>query len=523
MTSHVADESALEILCKVAELNPDRPLMTFLDTKTTFTYSEFLAETLKWATAFNGAGVDADVVVATMIPSGADAYFAWLGVAWLRGIEIPINLDFRGPMLAHILNSSGARIVVCTAQYLDLFMAIAAETPHVQLVIVLDDFEAAAPRPWSTLARSDFFTEAAPLLPNRPPRASDIASVVYTSGTTGPSKGVMVTWRVLTRMNFFPDEIQGTDFVQYSPWPMFHITGKLGFVAAIGRRGSSVVRSRWQTELFWDDVRSSGATCVLFLGGIPYFLWDRPAQDGDADNPLRYVQMAPVIPEYREFETRFDVKIGTGYSSSEAGWITSQYHPLPNHKTVGRANPGYEIRLVDPEGRDVGIDQPGEALIRTAERGMQSLGYWNLPEATENAWVDGWFHSGDGLMRDADGYLYFVDRVKDSIRRRGENVSSMELEALVNRHPSIAESAAIAIPSSEVDDDIMIVAVPVEGATVCAAELWEFLGPITPRFMLPRYLRFVSQLPKTVSGRVRKVVLREAGVVAGTWDRKTAN
>ncbi|MFF2486173.1 AMP-binding protein [Microbacterium sp. NPDC058062] len=519
MSTRISRRSALEVLRTTAKDDPDRTIMTFLDEEISHTYGSFLTEVLRFAAAFRHLGIVEGAPVATMVPTSSDGYFAWLGLAWLRGVEIPVNLDYRGEMLAHILTSSGSTIVVCRSVYLDRLREVADRVPLLETVVLLDAEQSPEPVPWRVISRAEFLGDHQPAVDIEPPDAAEIASVVYTSGTTGPSKGVMVTWRLLNSMLVFPEDVRDDDFVLYSPWPLFHLTGKMTFTDAVMRNGSAVVRSRWSTERFWPDVREGGVTCALLLAGLSYFLWNSPTRSDDAENPLRHVQMAPTIPEYQQFEARFDLEVSGGYASSEAGMVTRQPYPKPDHRTIGRPNPEFEVKLVDAEGREVGVDQPGEALIRTTERDIMSRGYWRMPEATDTAWKDGWFHSGDGLRRDADGQFYFVDRVKDSIRRRGENVSSVELEAIVDGHPFVAESAAIAIPDTEVDDDIMIVVVRAEDGELTAEELWGFLDLRAPRFMVPRFVRFVEELPRTVTGRVRKVALRDEGVVGDVHER----
>jgi carnitine-CoA ligase len=521
MTNGIHRQSALEELCRHAQDEPDRLMMRFLDSGEDYSYRALLDGVLLWAGAFARLGVEAGTAVATMVPVSPEGYLTWLGVAWLRGVEVPVNLDYRGALLVHVLNSSGARVVVCSSEFSGRIVEVADQVPSLETMVVIDDGEVVA-GPWQVVRRDEFFEGVTPVEEGDPPGPGDVAAVVYTSGTTGPSKGVIVPWRLMNSLQGYPPEATGERLRIFSPWPLFHVTGKMAFTGAVIRQGSSVIRRRWSTDAFWSDIRENDVTATLILGGMTYFLWSRPARDDDAENPLVWLSMGPVIPEFREFEERFGVEVWSGYASSEAGMPTVAYHPFPNGRTCGRLRPEYEIKLIDEDGNEVGPNVPGEALVRSTERELMSLGYWNMPEATEKAWAEGWFHSGDGLKRDDEGLYYFVDRVKDSLRRRGENVSSQELESIVNTHPAVAESAAIGVPASAVDDDIMIVVVAAAGGGCSAAELVEYLTPRTPKFMIPRYVRFVDELPKTITGRVQKVKLREAGLTADVWDRDVA-
>jgi crotonobetaine/carnitine-CoA ligase len=257
------------------------------------------------------------------------------------------------------------------------------------------------------------------------------------------------------------------------------------------------------------------------------FLMAMPAQPDDADNPLQNVSMGPLVAEVEEFKRRFGVQVSTGYGMTEIGVpMASDGWNLANGTSCGRVRtgyPGYEVRVVDELERPLGPGEVGELLVRTAEPFTMNAGYFNMPAATAHAWRNGWFHTGDAFKYDEDGNYYFVDRIKDAIRRRGENISSFEVEAYVSKHPAVAECAAVAVPSEHSEDEVKVVIVPAPDASFDPGELIEFLVPTMPRFMIPRYVEVVDALPKTPTMRVRKVELRAAGTVnENTWDREAA-
>lgn len=519
----VEQRSALEVLASKAATDPDALLIRCLDTEIDYTNRDVLEHTLRWAGMLSSIGVGPGTVVAVMQPLGVDSYHVWLGAAWLRSVEVPINTDYRGAMLVHILTTSGARTMVCHSQYLERLSEVADQLHPLEMVVVPDDGPLPDGLPWNVVRSSDLPDDRGTVA-SQPPGPEAIAAVVYTSGTTGPSKGVMVPWRELSGFTYgWPPEVRGDGFRLYSPWPLFHVNGKFAFVETVNRGGSMVLRSRWRTPQFWPDVRENDVTAAVILGGVSHFLWSAPPADDDAANPLEHIMMAPVLPQFREFESRFGVKIHTGFASSEAGQPCFAWHPLPNHRTCGQLADGFELRLIDADGVDVPPNQMGEAVIRSEHANAMSQGYWRLPETT--AWQDGWFHSGDGLMRDEDGYYYYVDRVRDSLRRRGENISSWELESLVGAHAQISECAAIAVSgeAGDVDEDIMIVVVPSGDGVLTPEDLMADLQQRVPRFMIPRYIRFAESLPRTHTGRIRKVELREVGVTSDTWDRVRAD
>jgi crotonobetaine/carnitine-CoA ligase len=259
---------------------------------------------------------------------------------------------------------------------------------------------------------------------------------------------------------------------------------------------------------------------------MPRFLLMQPAREDDARNPLRGVTAAPLSPEIEEFKKRFDVKVTTGFGMTEVGGILGSDWEAMNWRSCGkvrRGPPGYEVRLVDEHDQPVADGEFGELIVRTDEPWALNSGYHRMPEKTAEAWRNGWFHTGDVFVRDPDGYFYFVDRLKDCIRRRGENISSMEVEAYVQEHPDVLECAAIGVPSEYSEDEVKICVVAKPGAVFTCAELIEFLTPRMPRFMLPRFVELVGELPKTeATNRIKKAELKKDPLNDKTWDRESA-
>jgi crotonobetaine/carnitine-CoA ligase len=252
----------------------------------------------------------------------------------------------------------------------------------------------------------------------------------------------------------------------------------------------------------------------------------QPEKPDDADNPLRGVIMAPLIPDLERFKRRFGVRVCTAYGMTEIAYPFASGWNLVNATSCGRLRrgpPGYEVRVVDAEDREVGCDRIGELIVRTAEPHIITPGYFGMPEKSAEIWRGGWFHTGDGFRHDADGNFYFADRIKDAIRRRGENISSFEVEAGVNEHPAVLESAAIGVPSEHSEDEVKVIVVLRPGAALEPKDLIAFLAPRMPRFMIPRYVEIADALPKTdATQRTRKHELRASALNARTWDREAA-
>jgi crotonobetaine/carnitine-CoA ligase len=306
---------------------------------------------------------------------------------------------------------------------------------------------------------------------------------------------------------------------------VFHVSGKQALWAAVLYGSRLVVREVFSVTEFWADVKRYDCTSTGLIGVMASLLLRTPEHPDESDSPLRNVTMGPVIPEVEEFCLRFNVRVSTGYGMTEVavplgsdGFNVS----AANWQSCGRPRPGYQLRVVNDHDEPLGPDQVGELIVRTDEPWVLNAGYWQLPDATAEAWRNGWFHTGDGFRYDDDGNYYFVDRIKDAIRRRGENISSFEVEAYVGEHPDVMESAAIAVPADVTEDDVKVIVVAKPGATLTPEALFDFLLPRMPRFMLPRYIEIVDELPKTPTLRTRKVALRDQARNARTWDREAA-
>jgi crotonobetaine/carnitine-CoA ligase len=288
-------------------------------------------------------------------------------------------------------------------------------------------------------------------------------------------------------------------------------------MALTGRR--LVTRKRYSVTEFWSDVRRYGAT-MAFAFTAP--LYQQPPRDDDADHTLRTLFAVPMIPEHREFDRRFGVRTRTMFGMTELGVAFASGAHVDDYRSCGRAvagPAGLEVRLVDEHDMEMPIGQIGELVARTRRPWALNAGYFRMPGETAHAWRNGWFHTGDGFRRDERGNYYFVERLKDYIRRRGENISAYEVEAAANRHPDVLESAAIAVPSDTGEDEVKICIVAVAGRNPTADDIWAHLQESLPKYMVPRYVEFLDALPRTVTMKVRKVDLRADALNRRTKDR----
>lgn len=516
------------LIARAAEADPDRVLVSGVDGPGQ-TRAEFHTTTLHWADAFRRAGVRRDDLIATMLPTSLRAYHVWIATSWVRAPEVPINTQYQGAMLAYTLNNSGATILVIAGEFLGRVAAVAPDLQYLRTVVVVDPTGEVPDLPWTVLSEQEFLADATERAPEVP-EYYDTHAVIYTSGTTGPSKGVLQPWGCLQN---FPDAIfpghrpeEFDDGGMYTCWPTFHSSGKYGLVTAVQLDLRMVLRGGFQMSEFWNDIDTHRCTHATLLV-IGNRLLREPPREDDADHALVRAGMYPLIPRYREFEKRFAVRLSAGFGNTEVGYATTTADPA-NHRTVGGPCPGVQVRVVNEFDEEVGPDTLGELIVRHDLPWRLNKGYLGMPEATAEAWRNGWFHTGDAGTYDVDGNFYFVDRFKDCVRHRGHNVSSVEVENEVIGHDAVAECACVGVVSEHADpddpvpdQDIKIFVIKVAGADLTESELSEFLTSRVPDFMLPRYIQFVDSFPRTPNGKIRKVELRHTTGTA--WDRRAAN
>lgn len=487
-------------------------------------YAELQASITQWRAAYSAAGVGPGDVVATMLPNSIRSFMVWMGAAWLRAIEMPVNTAYRRYMLRHILNDSQARLLVVDARYLPRLAEIAAELEFLERVVVVGGEENSedAHVPFQTMSEADFIDPhaGASFSDWSGPAHYDTSCIIYTSGTTGPSKGVSMPWRELYT---FPANLPEGTFEQgrgyYMPLPTFHLSGRQGIWGSALHRARLVIRDGFSVTAFWDEIRQYDCVGAALIGSMATLLSN--ASEGPVESPLRTVQMGPLIRELDAFREKFGVRVSSGYGMTEIGQVlATDGFNVVDPRSSGKPTPGYELRVADENDEPLGPGVIGELLVRSAEPWMLNSGYWRQPARTAEAWRNGWFHTGDAFSYDEDNNFYFADRIKDAIRRRGENISSFEIESCVCEHPAVGECAAVGVPSQFTEEDVKIWVVRKPGESVSASQLFEYLLNKMPQFMLPRYVEFIDSLPKTPTLRIRKHELRDLGHGPEHWDRE---
>ncbi len=488
-----------------------------------WSFAQTLQQVQSLAGNLHELGVRQGDHVVLVLPTSPLALRAMFAINYLGAVYVPVNPALKGSSLEHVLHNAGATLAIVHDSVLE--RVVAAAPPALKTIVRSSDTATPGRPDGITIHPLSTLTKAAlpPPPPPRPIRPFDTQSIIYTSGTTGRSKGVLSSymhayscvgpdaWNCLT-----------ADDRQLLHMPIFHIGGAFIATVALCVGSSIAVVSHFRTEAFWDQVRELEATSAFLLGAMATFLLKQPPGDGDRDHGLRMVFIVPLGQSGPVFRERFGVDVFTLFNMTEICTpLISTVNPA-KHSICGRPRAGVEVRLVDDNDCSVGDGEVGQLILRTEAPWAMNHGYNNNPQATADAWRNGWFHTGDAFIRDADGDYRFVDRLKDAIRRRGENISSYEIEVELLSHPSVREAAAIPVPSEFSEDEVLVVLAPASGASIDPEDIIRHLLPRMAHHMVPRFIRVVDELPKTPTAKVEKHILRAEGLTADTWDRERA-
>lgn len=484
-------------------------------------YGAFLERVRGTAAALAMLGVRQGDTVTVWLPNGPEMVRVWFAINWLGAVYVPINTAYRGNLLAHVLANAGSKVIIASADLVPRLNDV--DCANLETLVAIGGVPAAAGRLRVLGAEAlDGEADAVPPL-ERPIEPWDVQSIIYTSGTTGRSKGVISSYAHLASMSSLRSwpMLDASDvFLLYGP--LFHVGGTLPVFASLIRGGAVAIGGDFSTDTFWPTVRATRATFVILLGVMSTFIEKRPPAPDDRDHTLKKVVMIPLPDSWPAFAERFGMTVWTMFNMTEINVpIISEPNPgAPG--TCGRLRQGVQARIVDEHDYEVEPGKVGELILRTDGPWELNSGYFKDPEATARAWRNGWFHTGDGFRKDAEGNYFFVDRMKDAIRRRGENISSFEVEVEILAHPDVRECAVVAVPNDSAEDDVLAVLAPVPGRSIDPVQLLQFLRPRMAHFMLPRYIRTLENLPRTPTQKVEKHVLRSTGLTPDTWDREKA-
>jgi crotonobetaine/carnitine-CoA ligase len=503
----------------------ERPFLNFKGERT-ITYRELNETANRLANGLRALGLGKEGKLAVMLPNCPEYLGLLFGAAKLGAVTVPINTAYKGDLLAHIINNSDAQILVVDESYLGTVKEIADRVDGLGLVLV---YSASSHHQVERLRRPewlhlDALNDMASEQPESDVRHTDPVMILYTGGTTGLSKGVVMTHHfyyfyacmVAHSIGYTEEDIS------YTCMPLFHINAQIGSIVSALYAGAQVaLYPRFRATTFWDEIRASGATIFLGMGAVGNVLMKNPPTPADSDNRVRLAVIVPPPDDLEGFEERFGLRvIYETFGMTECLIIPPKLYEPRRRGCCGQPVEDYEVRIVDDDDLPLGPRQTGEIVMRPCQPYTMMSGYYKMPEATLETFRNLWFHTGDLGYFDEDGFLYYVGRKKDAIRRRGENISAYEIERVVNQHPGVLESAAIAVPSELGEDDVKIVVVLKPGAELTHEELIRFCEPRMAYFMVPRYVEFRDALPKNPSQRIEKYKLRAEGITPTTWDRE---
>lgn len=487
----------------------------------TATYAEADERSDRVAAGIASIGVKKGDRIAILAPNRPEVLELYFACAKLGAVQVPLNAFLKGEFLRYQLADCGASVLVTDEQGYEAAAPLLSELPALKHVVALDGRPKSPTSvhlvPYAGLAASG-------PAPPEDVEEGDLMSIVYTSGTTGLPKGCMLPHAYycrVARLMCEAWEIREGDVIM-TALPLFHGAARMMMVAAALWSGQTVVVEReFRPASFLERISEVGATIVGGVGAMGVALLSLPPSPYDRSHHLRLAMWIPFSVEQQlAFEERFAVSVTAElYGQTECVPITfSAPRGDRNRASAGKPAPDLEVLLVDDEDRPVQIGEVGEIVVRPREPYAIFSGYWQKPEETLRSYRNLWYHTGDYGRADARGFITFVDRKKDAIRRRGENVSSVELELAIARHPKIAEAAVHAVPSQLTEDDIKACVVLKPDESVSPDELFVFFQEHIPYYAIPRYVEILPQLPKNAVGRVMKYVLRERGVTPSTWD-----
>jgi crotonobetaine/carnitine-CoA ligase len=499
-----------------AEASPDAPFVTFEGA--TVTYGEIVERADRVAAGLAAQGIEPGTKVAVLLPNSLEILETWFACSLMGAVLVPVNTGLLGDGLRYILEHSEAELLVADDSLLDTLERAYPIAAGLSRRFLRGDSGGAPTgyEPYAALRSAGDHGPRAAVAPDT------LASILYTSGTTGLPKGVMNCHNsyVTAALEFTRNYVRmREDDVLYTSLPLFHVNAQsLTTLGSIVSGRPMVLSPRFSASRFFADLAAHEATVFNYIGAMLTMLYKQPESPHDAENKVRLTVGGAAPAElWRDFEARFGLEVLEIYGLTETATFCCGSPPdRVRPGRIGKPVSWAEVKVVDPDDVELPAEEAGEIVVRPKRPDILFQGYYKRDDATAEAMKGGWFHTGDRGSRDADGYLAFIDRLKDSIRRRGENISSYEVERVVNSHPEVAESAAYGVPSDLGEDEVMVTVIAAEGFD--PAGLVDFCAERMARFMVPRYVRVAPELPKTATQRVQKFELRKLGT-DGAWDR----
>ncbi len=515
------DVSHAGLLEERAAQHGDRPFLDFYGT--TYTYADMDANANRVAHYLRGLDAGPGQAIAILMKNSPRWLDVFYGAQKLGMCAVPVNIALRASQLAHIFNHSGARFVCIDQDLLPYYEKIRGDLTAAPVVIINPGKDKPVPGPASAQHVLDtaYGNGASSGKPDVHPREGDLCMLLYTSGTTGLPKGVPTFYgrTNIRMMKLINRALLTRDDIYFTCLPLFHANAILLTVTAAMNVGARVaLREKFSASRFWNEVRETHATVFNTIGGIIPILMKQPQRPDDRSHSVKHVLSAACPSDMWEpFERRFGVQIIEGYGAVDGGGIIVMNYGQAPAGSMGKPL-GARYRIVDDEHKDVVQGKIGELIFSTGKTSNKAVEYYKDEKATSSKLRDGWLYTGDMVYADTHGYLYFVGRKTESLRRRGENISAYEVEHAILQYPDVLECAVFAVPSELGEDEVMAAVVFVESSAVTIHALHAFLREHLAKFAIPRYFRVMTELPKTETQRVIKGALSKEGVTPDTID-----
>jgi carnitine-CoA ligase len=492
-----------------ATKNGDRPALKFPDK--TLSYSDLDTETDRVAAGLTEGGIRRGDRVAALLRNRPEFPLLWFSLAKIGAVLVPLNTALKGELLRYELDDCQARHLVIESSLLPAYTPIRGSLA-VSREWVVDDPTAATDLPEQMLPWASLRSANPPPTVDPPSRA-DPAAILYTSGTTGPPKGAVIPHeKYLTT----PREIGlrsalAPDSVLFTGLPLFHCNAQeMTALTALLNDLCAAFEEQFHASTYWETAARNGATHVSLLISMVNVLYKQPPKPTDMGHGVRIALTAGATKEvWPRFEERFGLRVIELYGMTECGCTTLMNPPdAVRVGSVGTPLGFVEAEIVDDQDRPVAADTPGELIVRPRQPYSMFLEYYRKPEKTAEAWRNAWFHTGDLMKRDGDGYYYFLDRKKDVIRRRGENLAPYDVESALNQHPAVFETVVVGVPAEVGEEDVKAFVQRKPGASVSPEELFHFAADRLPFFMVPRYIEFIDEIPKTANQKAQRYLLK---------------
>ncbi|MDR7126743.1 ATP-dependent acyl-CoA ligase [Pseudotabrizicola sp. 4114] len=485
-------------------------------------FSDMQDTAARYADRLAEAGVVPGDRVAIMASNRVEFIKAFVACGWRGAVSVPINVASRGFQLQHILSNSGATLLIIEREVLAALDALDFSALQVKTVWVIGEQELSQPSGGPHFLP---FPTAGSAIAPAVVQPDDPLTILYTSGTTGMSKGVVCPHAQFFWWGYYTGTQLGVvdGDVLHTPLPLFHTNALNCFFQALLFGATQVVEQRFSASNFWTSMNASGATVTYLLGAMVPMLLSRPASAAETTHKIR-VALSPGVPASaaEAFTARTGIVLLEGYGATESNAVIGADVTTVRPGWAGKLRDGFEAQIVDSFDNPLPDGEAGELVLRAKEPFSMALGYFGMPEKTVESWRNLWLHTGDRMLRDGDGYYRFIDRMKDSIRRRGENISSYEVEQVLVAHPDIEMAAVFPVASDLAEDEVMACIILAEGAKLTEAQVIGHCEGKMSYFAVPRYLEFLESFPRTENGKIQKFKLRDRGLTSDTWDREAA-